>query len=90
MSILDQVNTRFYGALIEAEDYQGVHYQLVCSDDGNFITDKDYFIEAFLEGAKHTDTSNIRDIRLVSFRLEDEGPIVIEGDSKGEADHGTS
>lgn len=81
MSILDQVNTRFYGALIEAEDYGGRHYQLVCSDDGGFVADKDYFIEAFLEGFKHSDSSDVRDIRLVSFRLEDEGPIVIEGDN---------
>lgn len=83
MSILDQVNTRFYGALIEAEDYRGKHYQLVCSDDGDFVSDKDYFIEAFLEGFKHSDSTDVRDIRLVSFRLEDEGPIVIEGDSNG-------
>ena len=83
MSILDQVNTRFYGALIEAEDSRGTHYQIVCNDDGSFVADKDYFIEAFLEGAKHSDNSNIRDIRLVSFRLEDEGPIVIEGDNNG-------
>lgn len=76
MSVLDQFGVNRYGAFVIAEDIGGEFHQLLTLDDLD-PTDKDQVVEDVTEWIEADVGVTIKEVRLVSYQLTDEGPIVL-------------